>query len=814
MPENVRFNSTSRSSFDPTDETINNVMSTVDKRESSRSSIIDKSGVVSQSEINNLSASVGDSVFNEETGKIETWNGFEWSVSAGELNVSTRLISNRDSNIFADGARGKLDPNGLSGWNFNNDYQGEKINWYYVYNRNQDDLMTLESLTSMYAVVTIYNEREFHFSVYTKRQNDGNDYSWYRSRVNYELTTAFDGLSGQTVLVYFGEEPTSFSDLKRVELPYDVTFSNGLQANSEEVLFAALSTDSNAQAGEYDFTVQNLGYINNLREVNSVLKIGRDFDLIDTEISTLKSFKEAVELGRFFRGFVADEDGMNALPTPLRFEYIARMDTATIWEYNGSDWYDTLIVASLEGIAQEEELVVLYSNTRYIDLDGLNDYVNVTGVPTDVMGYAKEWSLSIQLAGAVSPINDSTYITLFKRGTNEITLRRGGSNWGLYAWINGYSRASAQANTWYAPTANSTILIISTTTHLKYYLDGVLRANVAWQGATHLSSQDYSGDLQIGNSEHRANWYGGVNNLMVMEGGSSDLGKDQLAEFNAQDNVSNMSFYPSVTDFLCLGERPYPSVLGMKQVLEGTIENSTESAIAVKNPAGAIGTPFPQRSGRYVFLDGTDNYIEFDNANADVLDFTGGKKWAVGFKCNGVSGIVDYVATTLWRRGDNEITLKRGGSNWGLYVYCDGASIGQANTWYAPQDDSTIVFTFDGTKLRYYIDGALRSTLSINTSHPSHDASGNLFFGSTIKSTHANWYGGAENCFIMNGNSSVLSSHQINEFGSVDGVSLSYYNSLQDYFNIGIDTYPSIDGIKGIVTGNLVNGNAEDFINI
>ena len=814
MPENVRFNSTSRSSFDPTDETINNVMSTVDKRESSRSSIIDKSGVVSQSEINNLSASVGDSVFNEETGKIETWNGFEWSVSAGELNVSTRLISNRDSNIFADGARGKLDPNGLSGWNFNNDYQGEKINWYYVYNRNQDDLMTLESLTSMYAVVTIYNEREFHFSVYTKRENDGSDYSWYRSRVNYELTTAFDGLAGETVLVYFGEEPTSFEDLKRVELPYDATFSNGLQAKTEDVLFASLSTDSNASALEYSFTAQTLGYVNDGSDTNTITKIGRNFDLIDTEVATLKSFKEAVELGRFFRGFVSDDVKMNELPTPTKFQYVARMDTATIWEYNGTEWYDTLIVASLEGIAQEEELVVLYSNTRYIDLDGLNDYVNVTGVPTDVMGYAKEWSLSIQLAGAVSPINDSTYITLFKRGTNEITLRRGGSNWGLYAWINGYSRASAQANTWYAPNANSSILIISTSTHLKYYLDGVLRANVAWQGAIHLSSQDYSGDLQIGNSEHRANWYGGVNNLMVMEGGSSDLGKDQLAEFNAQDNVSNMSFYPSVTDFLCLGERPYPSVLGMKQVLEGTIENSTESAIAVKNPAGAIGTPFPQRSGRYVFLDGTDNYIEFDNANADVLDFTGGKKWAVGFKCNGVSGIVDYVATTLWRRGDNEITLKRGGSNWGLYVYCDGASIGQANTWYAPQDDSTIVFTFDGTKLRYYIDGALRSTLSINTSHPSHDASGNLFFGSTIKSTHANWYGGAENCFIMNGNSSVLSSHQINEFGSVDGVSLSYYNSLQDYFNIGIDTYPSIDGIKGVVTGDLVNGNAEDFINI
>ena len=179
------------------------------------------------------------------------------------------------------------------------------------------------------------------------------------------------------------------------------------------------------------------------------------------------------------------------------------MDTATIWEYNGTEWYDTLIyVASLEGIAQEEELVINYSNTRYINLDGLNDFVNITGVPEDVMTYGKEWSLSIQLAGAVSSINDASYITLFKRGTNEMTLRRGGSNWGLYAWINGYNRASAQANTWYAPTANSTILIVSTETHLKYYLDGVRRVNIAWQGAVHLNHQDPTGDLQIGNSEH------------------------------------------------------------------------------------------------------------------------------------------------------------------------------------------------------------------------------------------------------------------------------------------------------------------------
>ena len=176
-----------------------------------------------------------------------------------------------------------------------------------------------------------------------------------------------------------------------------------------------MSTDSSTAAGLYNFTAHNLGYENNGQITSLITNIGRDFNNIDTEISTLKTFKEAVTLGRFFRGYVAEQAGMDALTTPSKFEYTARMDTATIFEYDGTDWYDTEIEASLEGITQEEELVLSYSNNKYIDLDGVNDYINITGVPEDVMTYGKEWSISVQLAGAVSPTNDGSYITLFKK---------------------------------------------------------------------------------------------------------------------------------------------------------------------------------------------------------------------------------------------------------------------------------------------------------------------------------------------------------------------------------------------------------------
>ena len=802
--------STSSSRGSAGDETTNNVVSTIETRNTRDSSVMIRTGSVTQAERDALGAEVGESIYNSDTGKVETWNGSEWAISAGELNLTNRLLTSRDISIYADGKQGKLDPNGLGGWNFQNEVAGEKINWYYVKNENTDNSMTLETLTSMYAVVKIYNEEEFFFNVYTKRQNDGNDEAFYRSKVTYELSTAFDGLAGETVLVYWGEEPTSFKNMKRVQLPKNPSASVGLQANDEDILFAAVSTNSGAAVGNYNFTIESLGIINDKRENSALTKIGRDFGIVDSELSALKLFKEAVELGRFFRGYVVDADGMNALPTPSTHEYVIRMDTQTIWEYTPEGWADTLIIGSLEGIAQEEELILSYSNNRYVFLDGMNDYVNITNVPANVMKYKEEWALSVKLEEAVSLVNNASYITLFKRGENEVTLRRGGTNWGIYVYND--TSAVCQANTWYAPTGNSTILIISTTTHLKYYLDGVLRANMAYNANT--AGQDASGDLEVGNSHHRANWFGGVNNLMVIDGSASDLGTDQLSEFHSQENVSNMSFYPSVTDFIPLGERPYPTVLGLKQVLEGTVENSTESAIVVKDPAGGLGTPFPQTAGVYAKLDGTDNYIEFDNANADILDFSVGKQWACAFKCNGVSGVSDYKKTVLWSRGKNEITLVRGGTNWGLYVYCDGVAIGQANTWYAPQDDSTIVFTFDGTKLRYYISGALRSTLTVNGNISNNDPSGNLFLGKNYQGSYTKWYGGIEEVILSQGSNAVLSSSQINEFGNVAGSALSYYGSLQDYFNVGLQVFPIVNGSKSVVTGNLVNGNSEDFINL
>lgn len=483
---------------------------------------------------------------------------------------SVVLLSNEDANIYADGKKGLPDSRNVEGWNFQNEYQGEKVNWYFLNGETAKEPILLRELKGMYAVAKIYNEREFFFSVYTKRENDGNDVSWYRSRMTYLTTTAFDGLSGQDVLVYFGEEPSLYPNLKRVKMELDDFSSNGLQGEDEIVLLGALSTDSGASANEYDFTIRALGFKAGVHYSNSLTMVKTDLSPITQDISVLTNFKNAVELGRFFRGYVVDEVEMDALGTPLEFQYVVRIDTETIWKYDGADWIDSGVTASLSGIAEQEEEVVGYSNTHYIDLDGTNDYVELTGVDADVLDFTKEWSIGFEIEN-VSSINDSSYTTLLSRGTNEITLRKGGSNWGVYYFANG--NAIAQANTWYAPTSGSKVLFVCTGTHLKYYLDGYLRASTSINA--NVSHNNPSGDLTLGKKVYKSYWYGGVNNLMIHKG--TQLGSNQLTEYLTGQDVSSMSFYDDIIDFIPLGEGAYPVVNGLKGVVSGELKNGSSS---------------------------------------------------------------------------------------------------------------------------------------------------------------------------------------------------------------------------------------------
>ena len=179
-----------------------------------------------------------------------------------------------------------------------------------------------------------------------------------------------------------------------------------------------------------------------------------------------------------------------------------------------------------------------------------------------------------------------------------------------------------------------------------------------------------------------------------------------------------------------------------------------------------------------------------------------------------MAGVNDSSYTITYKRGKNEITLRKGGSNWGLYLYCDGVAIGQANTWYAPTLDSDIVFICSGTRLEYYLNGVRRAYLTFNGNVSNNDPVGDLVIGKGgIAGGY--WYGGIKDALIMVGANSQLTSTQVNEYrNNTTPTSLSYYASLLDYLPFGADAFPNIVGLKGVINGTLVGGNESDFVNI
>jgi len=164
-------------------------------------------------------------------------------------------------------------------------------------------------------------------------------------------------------------------------------------------------------------------------------------------------------------------------------------------------------------------------NSHYISLDGANDYLKFNGAHAELMDWTKPWAFGIELE-SVSSINDSSYTTLWARGKNEVTLRKGGTNWGIYCFSNGVS--VGQANTWIAPQAGSKILVVCTGSRIQYYLDGYKRADFAFY--TSVSGNDPAGDLTFGKGVTKGAWFGGVNRMMATLQ-PAELGASQLAEY-------------------------------------------------------------------------------------------------------------------------------------------------------------------------------------------------------------------------------------------------------------------------------------------
>jgi hypothetical protein len=289
-------------------------------------------------------------------------------------------------------------------------------------------------------------------------------------------------------------------------------------------------------------------------------------------VNTLALRGLGTEFNKFSRFFKSVAEAQQAVatqdyvPTPGQQNAVLVLGVG-IMVYS-FDLQDFVGVAELQAASNQA--------SRYIELDGVNDYIEFTslaGGSEAVLDFDEDWSLGITLVGLGSEVSaDQKYVTLASNGTNAVYLRRGGTNWGFYV---GTANSNAGANTWYAPGATSRILLVycKTTHRLKYYLGdpatGVyaLRANYLIN-ATMQADNAPSGQLCIGKAVQSGHvttavsWDGGVNNLILS---NTQMQGPQLDEyFQTGEAISSAEYYADLTTWAKLGEDTYPTVTDQK----------------------------------------------------------------------------------------------------------------------------------------------------------------------------------------------------------------------------------------------------------
>lgn len=233
------------------------------------------------------------------------------------------------------------------------------------------------------------------------------------------------------------------------------------------------------------------------------------------------------------------------------------------------------------------------------------------------------------------------------------------------------------------------------------------------------------------------------------------------------------------------------------------------------------------QASKYIELDGANDYIEFtglQNGTENVLDWNA--DWSIGLTLVGLTETTgDSKLMTLFSNGSNAIFLRRGGTNWGMYITGNANYQHGANTWYAPNSTSRILFTYEVAtrRLKYYLGDpasgtyAMRANLAVSSSVYTPNSKGtSLCVGKGVNTnlgTSALWDGGVNNLIISN---TVLVGPQVDEFFQTgeDFTTHEYYSDLTTYARLGEDTYPEVVDSKGNATGTLVNGAENDFVDV
>ncbi len=190
--------------------------------------------------------------------------------SYDEVNLTIPFDSETATQVYGGGDPALSDPNGMfTGWLYSN--TGGKAHWY-LFSQDPADptatAYTVGDIQSLYLQLRNLSSpsetRIPHINIYTFPQGDGNDAaSWYRSRFTYELSTPEPGLmvDSDQFITWINEAPGLYTEQPQAELTVADYTSAGPQDSSEMIMLIAVSTDSAAELGAYNFVLDKFGLI-------------------------------------------------------------------------------------------------------------------------------------------------------------------------------------------------------------------------------------------------------------------------------------------------------------------------------------------------------------------------------------------------------------------------------------------------------------------------------------------------------------------------------------------------------------------------
>jgi hypothetical protein len=172
------------------------------------------------------------------------------------------------------------DPENREGWNLTNSVAGTKFNLYYF--DGTQEIITLGEVLSVYfkAFINVNSGIDSipFIHIYTKPTGVGDAGAFYHSKIDYLYNNDNTIGIGEECVFYGESEPkTAFSN-RKIQLN-DKTV-NGDGADSEEVLFLVVSSNSGAAINTLNTTINVLGFD------ASVNNVSRNLNLVSSENPT------------------------------------------------------------------------------------------------------------------------------------------------------------------------------------------------------------------------------------------------------------------------------------------------------------------------------------------------------------------------------------------------------------------------------------------------------------------------------------------------------------------------------------------------